>query len=317
MNAICPTPVEIEYIVSQTQSLDPNVAIIVDYNVLRLTKIENHKKRCCELFDLRNEGPFQSIRMHILPYTSHIQIEYDIATAADLLKQDGVLEIRVQDSKALRAIHKISQRYFGTVSVEKRKPAHLICSHSLNVDIPNIDSSFETFDVLSNKTLTFKVRQGLFSSEGMDIGTQLLLNHASDVSGASILDVGCGYGALGVTLAARGASVLMVDVDARAVALANNNIKFNDLKSEARIFDGSHFLPGVKFDAVYSNPPTHAGSQMLRNIFDSMLKSLKNQGYGMIVIKAHLNYEKWFVNIAKFEKIVEAQDYKIIKFWKS
>jgi 16S rRNA (guanine1207-N2)-methyltransferase len=108
----------------------------------------------------------------------------------------------------------------------------------------------------------FRTAAGVFARRGVDRGTRLLLD-AVDVRGAAaILDLGCGYGVVGIVLAHRapGARVALVDVNPRAVALAAENIRLNDVpNAEALCGDGCAPVAGRTFDVVAMNPPIRAG----------------------------------------------------------
>jgi 16S rRNA (guanine1207-N2)-methyltransferase len=108
----------------------------------------------------------------------------------------------------------------------------------------------------------FRTAAGVFSRGGVDRGTRLLLE-AADVGGArTILDLGCGYGPLGIVLAGRApaARVTLVDVNPRAVALAAANIRENAIpNAEARVGDGCAPVGDARFDVIVLNPPIRAG----------------------------------------------------------
>jgi 16S rRNA (guanine1207-N2)-methyltransferase len=106
----------------------------------------------------------------------------------------------------------------------------------------------------------------VFSRAAVDRGTRLLLDTA-DVSGAQrILDLGCGYGVMGIVAAARmpHARVTLVDVNPRAVALAAENIALNHVaNADARCGDGCAAVAGERFDVILFNPPIRAGRRVV------------------------------------------------------
>jgi 16S rRNA (guanine1207-N2)-methyltransferase len=108
----------------------------------------------------------------------------------------------------------------------------------------------------------FRTAPGVFSRGAVDRGSRLLLDTA-DVSGAQrILDLGCGYGVMGIVAAGRAphARVTLVDVNPRAVALAAENITLNRVSNaDVRCGDGCAVVSGEPFDVILFNPPIRAG----------------------------------------------------------
>jgi 16S rRNA (guanine1207-N2)-methyltransferase len=108
----------------------------------------------------------------------------------------------------------------------------------------------------------FRTAAGVFSRGAVDRGTRLLLDAVSPGDARDILDLGCGYGVVGIVMAARatGAHVVLVDVNPRAVALAQENIRLNRVaNAEARCGDGCAPASGSAFDLILLNPPIRAG----------------------------------------------------------
>ena len=136
--------------------------------------------------------------------------------------------------------------------------------------------------------LTFIGDIGVFSKEKIDYGSRALLD-AMDVkeSQKSLLDVGCGYGTLGATLAKvyPWLSVEMVDVNGRAVLLANKSIEQNKVQN-AKAYE-SYIYENVEgtFDVIISNPPIRAGKKVVFEILEKSYEHLNNNGELVIVIQ--------------------------------
>lgn len=108
----------------------------------------------------------------------------------------------------------------------------------------------------------FQTAAGVFSRGGVDRGTRLLLEAVDPGDATTILDLGSGYGALGIVMAARAprARVTLVDINPRATALAAANIRGNGLtNAEARTGDGCAPVGDARFDLILLNPPIRAG----------------------------------------------------------
>ena len=139
-------------------------------------------------------------------------------------------------------------------------------------------------DLLGEK-MTFLTDAGVFSKKMVDFGSQLLLKCLEVNEGETVLDVGCGYGPLGLSLAkAYGVQATMVDINNRALNLARQNAERN--KVEVAIFQSNIYeqVEG-KFDHVISNPPIRAGKQVVHEIIEKSRDFLKDGGDLTIVIQ--------------------------------
>ena len=139
-------------------------------------------------------------------------------------------------------------------------------------------------DLLGEK-MTFLTDAGVFSKKMIDFGSQLLLKCLEVNQGETVLDVGCGYGPLGLSLAkAYGVQATMVDINNRALDLARQNAERN--KVEATIFQ-SNIYEQVEghFDHVISNPPIRAGKQVVHEIIEKSKDFLEIGGDLTIVIQ--------------------------------
>lgn len=138
---------------------------------------------------------------------------------------------------------------------------------------------------LLGQKMTFLTDAGVFSKKMVDFGSQLLLKCLEVNQGETVLDVGCGYGPLGLSLAkAYGVQATMVDINNRALDLARKNAERN--KVEATIFQSNIYeqVKG-KFDHVISNPPIRAGKQVVHEIIEKSKDFLGIGGDLTIVIQ--------------------------------
>ncbi|HTT72918.1 MAG TPA: methyltransferase [Thermoplasmata archaeon] len=110
--------------------------------------------------------------------------------------------------------------------------------------------------------LAFAVDRGIFSAHGLDPGTALLIENLALAPTDRVLDLGCGWGAVGVAAAksARAGHVVLTEVNRRAARLARENLERNRIpNAEVRV--GPLFEPvaGARFDVIATNPPYRAG----------------------------------------------------------
>ena len=138
---------------------------------------------------------------------------------------------------------------------------------------------------LLGQNMSFLTDAGVFSKKMIDFGSQLLLRCLDVKKGEKILDVGCGYGPLGLSLVkAYGVEAAMVDINSRALDLAQQNAVRN--KVQASIFQSNIYeqVEG-QFDHVISNPPIRAGKQVVHEIIEKSKDFLEIGGDLTIVIQ--------------------------------
>lgn len=138
---------------------------------------------------------------------------------------------------------------------------------------------------LLGQSFHFYTDAGVFSKKKVDYGSQVLLNALDLERGKNLLDVGCGYGPLGISLAkVQGVQSTMIDINSRAIDLAKKNAERNGVV--AHIFQ-SNIYENVseKFDYIISNPPIRAGKKVVHEIIEGAFDHLNQGGSLTIVIQ--------------------------------
>ena len=134
---------------------------------------------------------------------------------------------------------------------------------------------------LRGKVWTFVTDRGVFAGAGVDPGTRALIEAMRIEPTDHVLDVGCGYGPIGLVaahLATRG-RVVLVDVNERAVQLAADNVRRQHLENvEVYGGDGTQPVRGRIFDVVVTNPPIRAGRATLRRLLREIRDALRPGG---------------------------------------
>lgn len=147
-------------------------------------------------------------------------------------------------------------------------------------DLHNIDY------IIGDHRLEFTTDAGVFSKERVDFGTSLLISSIPNLEGR-ILDLGCGYGPIGISLAFLNdnASIHMVDINQRAVELAQKNISKNNISNaKSYISDGFSNVSG-RFNAIITNPPIRAGKKLIYSLFEQSMDYLNTEGALYVVIQ--------------------------------
>lgn len=139
-------------------------------------------------------------------------------------------------------------------------------------------------------TMRLATDNGVFSKNGLDPGSRLMIESAEIRPGARVLDLGCGYGPVGIAIAliAPSALVWMVDINERAIALARANIEANQLSERCHAWrsDGVAALPEeLAFQAVLLNPPIRAGKSTVQRLFRDASRRLTGDGRLYTVVR--------------------------------
>lgn len=143
---------------------------------------------------------------------------------------------------------------------------------------------------LMGKNFHFVTDSGVFSRQTVDYGSRVLIEQFdnTDLPEGSILDVGCGYGPIGLALAyGTGRKVEMIDVNNRAVALAQDNAKRNGLEEQTDIHQSNIYeeLHQDMYAAIVTNPPIRAGKKVVHQILADAEPLLETGGTLTAVIQ--------------------------------
>jgi len=146
----------------------------------------------------------------------------------------------------------------------------------------------------------FKTITGVFSFKKLDLGTKVLIDHLIiPEKPSNLLDLGCGYGVIGIVLAYETpqSTIYLIDINKRAIWCTKENIKINlpTNTNTTIVLTGNYFEPlatkDIKFDAIYMNPPLRQGRKEFLNLFDILPQYLKPSGFFQFVIKKKMGAE--------------------------
>jgi len=168
------------------------------------------------------------------------------------------------------------------------------------------------------KAFEFLTASGVFSKKRVDLGTRLLIESMILSEKGYVLDVGCGYGAVGIAAATFNPNlcVFMVDVNERAVWLARQNIQINHV-GNAEVRRGNLYEPvkGLTFNCVLSNPPVSAGMAAVKAIVSDAPKHMASKAHFQMVVRSkvggkriHMIFEEAF---EKVEILARKSGYRV------
>ncbi len=140
------------------------------------------------------------------------------------------------------------------------------------------------FKLKNGRTYNFQTPSGVFSFGEIDKATRILIEHAI-IHGNSLLDLGCGYGAIGIVLKGEypDLEVFMSDINSRAVEFAKINAKNNNV--DVTIKHGAFYEPweSERFDMILTNPPMAAGKKVVLRMIVESIEHLKDNGSLQVV----------------------------------
>jgi 16S rRNA (guanine1207-N2)-methyltransferase len=150
------------------------------------------------------------------------------------------------------------------------------------------DEKHWSYELLGHK-LNFISDRGVFSKNTIDFGTRTLLDAIQITNGESILDVGCGYGPIGISIAKSfpDTKIEMTDVNERALGLAKRNAEANQVNQQTKIYksDAYEAIEKSDFTTIISNPPVRAGKSVVETIITEAKQHLAPGGQLVIVLQ--------------------------------
>ncbi len=174
--------------------------------------------------------------------------------------------------------------------------------------------------MLLGRSWAFTTDSGVFSKGDIDFGSRLLIESMLIPQDGRVLDMGCGYGPIGLaaaSMAVRG-SVVLADVNERAVELAAENAELNGI-TNVQILRSDLFaaITEHRFTHILSNPPIRAGKQVVHRLFEEAHRHLADGGELWIVIQkkqgAPSAYAKLGQLFDEVEVVTQSKGYKIMK----
>lgn len=160
---------------------------------------------------------------------------------------------------------------------------------------------------------------GVFAQGRLDVGTGVLFRETTPPVGGTLLDLGCGYGVIGLALAvaASGSRVWAVDVNERAVLLANGNAEALGVADRYTAVTPD-LVPGhLVFDEIWSNPPIRVGKQALHELLLTWLPRMRPGGRAVMVVGRNLgadSLQRWLGEQGyPTERLASAKGFRVLE----
>jgi 16S rRNA (guanine1207-N2)-methyltransferase len=184
---------------------------------------------------------------------------------------------------------------------------------------PKVASRPRTIRVsLPDLSFELDTDRGVFAHGHLDAGTDLLLRSLPPVPSGEIVDVGCGYGAIAVTLALRNpdARVWAVDVNRRALDLCARNAERAGARNVVPA-EPDAVPERIRFAAVYSNPPVRLGKPGLHELLLTWIGRLEAGAVAVLVVQRHLGADSltsWLTGLGhRVERVRSKGGYRVLE----
>ncbi|MHA1985859.1 MAG: class I SAM-dependent methyltransferase [Promethearchaeota archaeon] len=176
-------------------------------------------------------------------------------------------------------------------------------------EFPDVKVKIHTIsESLRRHLYIFKTIPGVFSFRKMDLGTKIFIEHMIIPEKPSVmLDLGCGYGPIGIVLGYESpeSTVYLIDINKHAIWCAKENVKINLMNNRnVRTLSGNYLEPiipkNLKFDGIYMNPPLRQGRKEFLKLVHDINNYLKSKGSFQFVIRKKMGAE-YVLNYLKNE----------------
>ncbi len=257
-------------------------------------------------------------RIFLLPATDrgNDRVTADLRGAHAALVENGVAYVAMHKDQGAKRYEKQLAALFGETDIITKKGGwRLVRAKKVRAETEPIEPR-----VFNAADLTLEAEPGVFARGKLDPGTALLLAHVDlrELLGQRVLDLGCGYGVIGLKASLAGAAVTAIDDDVLAVKSTHRNAARYGL--DVRTFHSdvdSALKDDMMFDVVLSNPPFHVGKQVRlelpRAFIAAARKHLVPGGLFTLVANKALPYEQELSAWATVTTLAESPQYKVLQ----
>ena len=233
-----------------------------------------------------------------------------LADAFAVLKIGGRCYIAGATNEGIKTAATTLESLFGNARVLSRDSSHRVVSAVKRADTPAdprlLENPYLQVDAFNQLNATLRggeyvlyTRPGIFSWDHVDEATAILAKAMQIPNGASVLDLGCGYGALGIVASSLsgGGPLCMLDADVEAVRSATRSAESNGVTSfRALVSDVASAVRDERFDVVVTNPPFHVGKatdlDVPMQFIEDAYEVLSEGGHLFLVANRTLPYEQ-------------------------
>jgi len=168
--------------------------------------------------------------------------------------------------------------------------------------------------------IAIEAASGTFSSSKLDAGTAVLLKHDNHFpKDGNVLDVGCGWGPIGLSIAKTRAKTKVYGIDINQRSIEQSNLNSTSLGLENYWAMHSKDLPeDIRFSGIWSNPPIRVGKKVLHELMETYIPRLEPGGKAMLVVQKNLgadSFQRWLTSRfpeAEVSRLATDKGYRVI-----
>jgi 16S rRNA (guanine1207-N2)-methyltransferase len=270
----------------------------------------------CEIL---HDRVFDAVAYAPEPYTPLSVGIQRVADAAPRLADDGRVYVAAAKSSGLARYEDALASLAGDVERLGSRDGVRVLGATVPADGENASLpervSIREFDaVVDGAALSLASVPGVFSASQVDDGTRLLAETARVADGDRVLDLCCGYGALGTYAASvADCDVWVTDDDRVATACAERTLAATGVDGSVVTADGVAGVAHLTFDRVFCNPPTHATDRTLREVFDGVRDVLAEDGEFWVVHHRDLDLRPLLAGFDRVEQDAVEGEYVVLR----
>lgn len=245
-------------------------------------------------------------------------IKHRIGELVGLLSENGQLFIAGKKTDGITRYSGFLKELGGNLKKIAQEGGQRVYRYTATGDeepeAPDIQNSFSA--EIDGTEIEFTAEDGLFSPDGLDEASRLLIENTEVEGGDKVLDLASGYGAVGIFLnKLDGAQVSFTDDSGIAIRYAKKNLESAGIRdAEVKHADCLDGFKDGEFDAIVSNPPTHQGSQVTDEMFRESFHALKEGGELFIVYNQNMRFEDDLERIfTDVEIVAEKDNFRVAK----
>lgn len=250
------------------------------------------------------------------PYTPLAVAKERLVAALECLEPGGRLFVAARERTGLSRFADTLDALTGSVERvgEYGDCEVLAARRPTDLDPPSFVEPAEFSATADGVALSLVAVPGVFSATGLDHGTRFLLETAAVQDGDHVLDLCCGYGAAGVWAAtAADCAVTLTDDDRVATRCAECSLAASGVDGEVVTADGTMGITGKQFDTVLCNPPTHAGNDVLRALFDGARQVLSRDGTMWVVHHRDLDLRPQLAGFSRVTCVATGEEHVVLE----
>lgn len=265
--------------------------------------------------DMGSEG-FDTAAYAPKPYTPLAVANERLVAVLERLRPRGRLFVAARERTGLGRFADTLASVAGSVETvgEHGDCEVLAATRPAEFDAPSFVEPRQFSATVGGRSLSLVSVPGVFSATGLDHGTRLLLETAEVADGDRVLDLCCGYGAAGVWAAKTAdCSVALTDDDRLATRCAECSLAASGVDAEVVTADGTAGVEREHFDTVLCNPPTHAGDDVLRELFAGARRVLSKGGTLWVVHHRELDLRPRLAGFERVECVAEGEEHVVLE----